>query len=578
MVRYGCRIRENKWTRVSTVGARLETPVLDGNCFREFKNTGRVALSLDFPRQYERREVTRLRHIPDLLPRINANASPGTTALCPAAKFEQYTTSHVVATSTTLPTAEREIALSTLSARTLRYTLPRRPFINSANHVRAASRVGHVNNPYVSPRFRFTGALYSPPSRPSYHPRNPPSLWFGIMESTLTQRRGHTNKAEEHDDHSHSHGIFHSHSHSHGGGEADEIIKALTGTGDAGSRITLIGLASNVVLSATKGIAGVYLNSAALVADAAHSLSDLMGDFVTLACWKISRKPPTDAYPYGYGKFETLGTTVVSLILVGGAAAIGLHSYTMLLDALSPTLGTMQPGPMHDFLQFLVGTKQSVGEVLSHTHGHAHIDESAALDPNAAWFALASVVVKEWNYRSTKAVADEMKSPVLLANAYHHRSDAYSSLVTLLAIVGTWAVPTLPLDPLGGMLVSLLILQQGISLCYSAFGDFTDAGVSPSTRKELALLVDPLVEPRSLIAVRNVRAVKSGSLMFVDLTADVPARMTVLDAHEVERRVRDAIMEGKSEVKEVRVHLHAVEEGQSTNGNGNGNGNGNLPC
>ncbi|CAE6458777.1 unnamed protein product, partial [Rhizoctonia solani] len=324
----------------------------------------------------------------------------------------------------------------------------------------------------------------------------------------------------------------------------------------------------------TKGVAGVYLNSAALVADAAHSLSDLMGDFVTLACWKISRKAPTDAYPYGYGKFETLGTTVVSLILVGGAAAIGLHSYTMLLDALSPTVATIQPGPMHDFLQFLVGTKESVGGVLSHTHGHAHVDESAMLDPNAAWFALASVIVKEWNYRSTKVVADEMKSPVLLANAYHHRSDAYSSLVTLLAIIGTWAVPTLPLDPLGGMLVSLLILQQGVSLCYTAFGDFTDAGVSPSTRKELSTLLDPLVEPRSLLGVRNVRAVRSGSLMFVDLTADVPAAMTVLDAHQVEKRVRDAIMESKSEVKEVRVHLHAVEDGQSTNGNGKND----LPC
>ncbi|CUA66595.1 Metal tolerance protein 2 [Rhizoctonia solani] len=398
-----------------------------------------------------------------------------------------------------------------------------------------------------------------------------------MQSAGLTQRRGHTNKAEEHDhdhDHSHSHGLFHSHSHSHAhGGEAGEIIRALSGAGDAGSRVTLIGLASNVVLSATKGIAGVYLNSAALVADAAHSLSDLLGDFVTLACWKISRKPPTDAYPYGYGKFETLGTTVVSLILVGGAAAIGLHSYTMLLDALSPTVGTIPPGPMHDFLQFLVGTKQSVGQVLSHTHGHAHVDESSVLDPNAAWFALASVIVKEWNYRSTKAT-DEMKSPVLLANAYHHRSDAYSSLVTLLAIIGTWAVPTLPLDPLGGMLVSLLILQQGVSLCYSAFGDFTDAGVSPSTRKELSSLLDPLVEPRSLLAIRNVRAVRSGSLMFVDLTADVPAAMTVLDAHEVEKRVRGAIMEGRSEVKEVRVHLHAVEKGQSTDGNGKSD----LPC
>ncbi|KAG8722186.1 hypothetical protein FRC08_005935 [Ceratobasidium sp. 394] len=244
--------------------------------------------------------------------------------------------------------------------------------------------------------------------------------------------------------------------------------------GDRGSTITLIGLASNVVLSGAKGIAGVYLNSAALVADAAHSLSDLLGDFVTLACRRISRRPPTDAYPYGYGKFETLCTAVVSLFLVGGAAAIGLHSYTMLLDALSPTVATISPGPAHDVLQALVGTKQSVGEVLSHVHDHSHghIEEPGVLDPNAAWFALASVIIKEWMYRATKNVADDMKSPVLLANAYHHRSDAYSSFVTLLAILGTWAWPAAPLDPLGGMLVSLLILQQGASLTWGAFGDF----------------------------------------------------------------------------------------------------------
>lgn len=166
-----------------------------------------------------------------------------------------------------------------------------------------------------------------------------------------------------------------------------------------------------------------------------------------------------------------------------------------------------------------------------------------------------------------------MKSPVLLANAYHHRSDAYSSLVTLIAILGTWALPALPLDPLGGMLVSLLIFQQGASLTWTAFGDFTDAGVPVETRKELHSLVKPLLvspAPHTLLGVRNVRAVRSGSVMFVDLTADVPATMTVLDAHEVERRVRDAIMESRSEVKEVRVHLHAIGKGEE-GGNDDGN-------
>jgi divalent metal cation (Fe/Co/Zn/Cd) transporter len=84
----------------------------------------------------------------------------------------------------------------------------------------------------------------------------------------------------------------------------------------------------------------------------------------------------------------------------------------------------------------------------SHGHGHGH---EHALDPNAAWFALMGVIAKEWLYRITEKVAREEKSPVLHANALHHRSDAYSSVVALIAILGSWWFPALPLDPIGGM-------------------------------------------------------------------------------------------------------------------------------
>lgn len=128
-------------------------------------------------------------------------------------------------------------------------------------------------------------------------------------------------------DHAHSHSLFSSHVHDHSEG-AGEILAALRGDKkDAGGRITLIGLASNIGLTATKGVAGIYMNSASLLAEAGHSLSDLLGDFVTLATWKLSRRPPSTEYPWGYGKFETVGTLAVSMILVGGAIGIGLHSY-----------------------------------------------------------------------------------------------------------------------------------------------------------------------------------------------------------------------------------------------------------
>lgn len=181
--------------------------------------------------------------------------------------------------------------------------------------------------------------------------------------------------------------------------------------------------------------------------------SDLLGDFVTLLCYKLSRRPPSERYPYGFGKFEVLGTVTVSLLLTGGALGIGFHSWGLLMDALSQTATTLPSGAMHDVLMSVSQTAQSVPSVVSehvHSHGHGH---GHTLDPNAAWFAAASVLGKEWLYRVTKRVADDLRSPVLFANAIHHRSDAYSSLVALVAILGTWWFPHLPLDPIGGTFV-----------------------------------------------------------------------------------------------------------------------------
>lgn len=170
--------------------------------------------------------------------------------------------------------------------------------------------------------------------------------------------------------------------------------------------------------------------------------ADLLGDFVTLLCWRLSRRPPSARYPYGFAKFETLGTTTVALLLVGGALGIGFHSYHLLAAALGDTVAALPPGALHDALHALAAAAEHVP---APAHAHAH-----ALDPNAAWFAAASVVGKEWLYRATKAVADAEHSPVLRANAVHHRSDAYSSAVALLAILGSGVFPALPLDPLGG--------------------------------------------------------------------------------------------------------------------------------
>ncbi|KAG8892382.1 hypothetical protein FRB99_002740 [Tulasnella sp. 403] len=407
-------------------------------------------------------------------------------------------------------------------------------------------------------------------------------------------------QGHSHDGHPHSRGgIFHSHSHDHTHGDqsAEAVVKFLKGEGlDKGTKVTVLGLFTNVGLTIAKGAAGWYFHSAALLAEAGHSLSDLLADFVTLVCWRTSRQPPSDNYPYGFGKFESFGTVTVSLLLIGAALAIGHHSYSTVLHVLEPSIAALPAGAAHDILQTFVSANltalDAVRDMLPHSHSHAHTHvqggESQTMQLvsiHAAWFALASVITKEWIYRRTKKVADEERSPVLDANALHHRSDAYSSGVALMAIVGSWAIPGLPLDALGGTLISILIFQQGFGLFVGAMRDLTDAGVNASTRKALKQIVYPLVTPptsastssypntESILGIRNVRAVRSGSLMFVDLTADVSPLMTMREAHHVEARIRDAIMENRKEVREVRVHLHALEDGQTTRQK-----NDNKPC
>ena len=147
----------------------------------------------------------------------------------------------------------------------------------------------------------------------------------GGLSASGKHTHEHEHEHDHHHDHSHAHSLFHSHAHDHSA-SAGELVSALS-RNDRGSRITLLGLASNVLLTALKGVAGYVMNSASLIAEAGHSFSDLGADFVTLACWKVSRRDPTRAYPYGYGKFETIGTLSVSLILVVAGIGIALHSY-----------------------------------------------------------------------------------------------------------------------------------------------------------------------------------------------------------------------------------------------------------
>lgn len=243
--------------------------------------------------------------------------------------------------------------------------------------------------------------------------------------------------------------------------------------------------------------------------------------------------------------------------------------------ALGESAVHLSPGALQEFLQYI-----SSNAPVPHV-GHAHVH---SVDPNAAWFAAASVVAKEWLYRITKVVADEEQSPVLLANAIHHRSDAYSSLVAFFAILGTWLFPAFPLDPIGGtplfphctelntnpftsllgLVVSLVILQQGVSLLRGAWGDLTDASVSPRKYASIEKLLQPLITKEApataalsssptILDISHLRARRAGSMVFVDVTAVVPGDITMEQVDVLDSMIQRTVKEKKKEIAEVRV-------------------------
>ena len=186
---------------------------------------------------------------------------------------------------------------------------------------------------------------------------------------------------------------------------------------DEADRVTWMGVIINLLLSIAKLVVGVGQNSSVLIADAGHSLSDLISDFITLWSVNVARLPPDDDHPYGHYKFEAIGSLFLSLTLIMTGISVGLHSQKQLLSILKSGGG---------FGGLTAAAAASSSTTIS------------APGPLALVVAGISILSKEWLFRVTKIVGEKLNSPVVIANAWHHRSDAYSSILALLSIA--WAM------------------------------------------------------------------------------------------------------------------------------------------
>ncbi|OTB20513.1 hypothetical protein K445DRAFT_51869 [Daldinia sp. EC12] len=335
------------------------------------------------------------------------------------------------------------------------------------------------------------------------------------------------------------------HKHSHGHHHHDNVYLTSQNKNDAGVRITRIGLYSNLGMAVAKGAGGYLFNSKAMIADAIHSLTDLASDILTLATISWSLKPPTDKYPAGFGKVESLGSLGVSSMLLFGGLYMGYGSLLTLYG--------------HFFLD-----PAAAAELLAHAHTHSHShghEHGADVVPSlhAAWLAAGTVAVKEWLYHATMKVARERKSSVLASNAVHHRVDSLTGIVTLAVVLGANFVENAAwLDPVGGLLISLMVVKAGVENTMAAFLELADKTiddeVKASVRKHAQRAFSDIPEGHE-IELRGVTGVKSGQNYLVDLEVAVPGSWTVEALSETEGQIRTLVGSKVRGVRRVRVRF-----------------------
>ncbi|KAK9457375.1 hypothetical protein V1511DRAFT_455820 [Dipodascopsis uninucleata] len=339
---------------------------------------------------------------------------------------------------------------------------------------------------------------------------------YRVLLNEAKPEKEHDHSSHSHStSHSHSHSLFsHSHSHSH-----DVSLLTSKNSSDPGVRITRLGLWVNLGMVVAKGVGGYIFNSKSLTADAAHAMSDLLSDFLTLATVSVSLRKPDKLYPKGYGKIESLGSLGVSGMLAVAGLGMGINAAQSIYGHLFPaeemiSVAATAAQHVHD------SSESWLHGLLVHNHSHG--DQT---DLNAAWLAGGSILIKEYLFQATMKIAKEKKSTVLVANAWHHRVDCLTSIVALVAITGGHFFHIDWLDPAGGLLVSTVILQAGFSSGKQAVLELADHSAPKDVVEDAwtAAQQHVITNSKSYTSagirpeILDVRGIKSGPVISIDI-------------------------------------------------------------
>lgn len=275
--------------------------------------------------------------------------------------------------------------------------------------------------------------------------------------------------------------------------------------------VTYAGMIVNVLIAGIKGLGGVLFSSQALVADAVHSFSDLLTDVAVVWGVRYWVAPPDAEHPYGHGKIQALVTLFIALALTLVAWELASHA------------------------------------VLSWVHQTLKVPTLPAF-----FCALVSVVAKEGLYQWTHRVARAVHSPALEANAWHHRSDALSSIPVALTVVGAYFLPSLVwLDAVGALLVAVFIVHVAWEIAHPALQELVDAGIDDKS----AQVAEVAQQVKGVLAVHCARARRYGGAFQADLHVQVPATLSLMQAHTIGHDVKRALLDAPLDISDAVIHV-----------------------
>lgn len=281
--------------------------------------------------------------------------------------------------------------------------------------------------------------------------------------------------------------------------------------------VTLVGMVVNIFLSIAQLIGGIFTHSQALIADGIHTLSDLASDIVVLVAAKMASKDADDNHPYGHGRFETIATIILGLTLAGVALGIAINALGRIMNPER----LMQPEPL------------------------------------ALLFVALAIISKEALYQYTMSVAKRIDSKMLKANAWHHRSDAISSILVALGVAGSIFLKIPWLDAAAAILVAVMIFYMGARLILDSTMELVDTALDPEKTAEISQFIGAI---EGVDHMHMLRTRKMGNTVLADVHLQVNSYLSVSEGHYIAERVIHELRDKFPEMHDITVHIDPEDD------------------